>query len=525
MKLSDIVFCKRPAPPDGLPVLPDVTEIFSLSRDEVDALPERFAVRGESGFGTATREMLLFLRRCCVPGLFTDMLESRPVGVVAIDDESRIFYANAAYSQIIGVPRQLVLGRFIRDIEPDAAILEVLSGRQVVHDRTVWLNSVKRYVRVNISPLSKDGAPWGAVSFFTDVTETTLLAGELDKARHLADHLRQELESHRSLPKSFDEIIGKNPQLVRVLQTANIVARTDAPLLIQGEHGVGKEVLARAVHAASPRRDKPFIAVNCAAVPDTLLESELFGYEEGAFTGARRGGRMGKFELADKGVLFLDEIGDMPPAMQAKLLRALQYKEIEKIGRGRTVAVDVRVITATNRNLENMVRAGTFRADLYYRLNMVALTLPPLRERKDDIALLAEDILRACNAKYGKNLALSPQLYAALLRHDWPGNVRELANSLEYAVIMCPSGLILPEHLPAQFLPADEPESAVGVATLTGTWPGTWPGTWKETMRAAEKQLLQQSLAMCGNNRSQAIRSLGLSRRAFYEKLKFYGLF
>jgi len=299
-------------------------------------------------------------------------------------------------------------------------------------------------------------------------------------------------------------------------------------VLILGEHGVGKEVLARAVYAASPRSGKAFIPVNCAAIPDALLESELFGYEEGAFTGAKRGGAVGKFELADGGVLFLDEIGDMPLSMQAKLLRALQEKEVEKLGRNKNVPVDVRVITATNRDLKTMVREGLFRADLYYRLNMVTITIPPLRERPDDIGLLAADILAKCCRKYGKTPAISPQLYAILHSHSWPGNVRELANILEYAVIMCPGSLILPEHLPAQFLETDGQGNGHGAGQSSANAPAApasaLEGTWKDVIGRTERDLLRHALETCNGNKSEAIRKLGISRKAFYDKLRLHSL-
>jgi PAS domain S-box-containing protein len=519
MKFADVVFL-RPGRtvPAGHRTIPASADLFSLSDRQFAQLPESIAIVDDGGTSAAVveKEFLNYLRRCCTPNQLMEILENAPVGVVAIDDESRIFYTNAAYTRVIGVPKQLVLGQYMRDLEPDAAILEVLSGRNAVIDRTVWVSSAKRHVRVNISPITRNGSLWGAVSFFTDITETTRLAGELSRVRSLADHFRKELESQSELPKGFADIIGRNPQFLRVLQTASIVAKTDASILILGEHGVGKEVLARAVHTASPRSNRPFIAVNCAAVPDSLLESELFGYEEGAFTGASRGGSMGKFELADGGVLFLDEIGDMPATMQAKLLRALQEKEIEKIGRKKTIAVDVRIIAATNRNLEEMVRSGRFREDLYYRLNVVSLTIPSLRDRLDDIGPLAADILDKCARKYAKHITPSPQLIDALRRHSWPGNVRELANVLEYSVIMCPDSLLLPEHLPPR-LPRSSVQADGEVEPVRGTW--------KDVMHHTEKQLLQTALLDAKGNRSKAIRALGLSRKAFYARLRLYGLF
>ena len=523
MKLSDVVFLKPgQTTSDEGGTLPADADLFSLSERRFQSLPERVAiVDGDSLGAVVEKELLSFLRRRCSANQLLAMLENAPIGVVAIDNDSRIFYANFAYTRILGVPKQRVLGQYMRVLEPEAEILKVLNGSESVIDRTVWITSVKRHVRVNIAPIALNGRAWGAVSFFTDVTESTRLAGELSRAKNLADHFQRELETQAELPQGFDDIIGRNSRFVKVLQTAGIVAKTDAPVLIQGEHGVGKEVLARAVHRASPRATRPFISVNCAAVPETLLESELFGYEDGAFTGARRGGRMGRFELADGGVLFLDEIGDMPASMQAKLLRVLQEKEIEKIGRKKTIKVDVRIIAATNRNLEVMVGEGGFRADLYYRLNVVSLTIPPLRERIDDIPYLAEDMLEKYNKKYGKDVALSFPLREALHHHGWPGNVRELANILEHAVIMCSGPLLLPEHLPAKFLrPSARKDSETG-EPLAPLIPGKG---WQEAIGRTETRLLRQALTEAGGNRSEAIRLLGISRKAFYSKLKRYGL-
>ncbi len=496
-------------------VLPADTDIFALDEPAFARLGDTVTAVDTDGAAHIEKRLLAYLRTHCQREPLTAILDAAPVGVVAIDDDSRIFFINKAYTDILGVPRQRVIGRLMHELEPDAAILSVIRERRNVSGKTVHIQSINRHVRVNISPLRWDGRPWGAVSFFTDVSEAAALQGRLRKAETMAEHLRKTMERQIELPRSFDEIIGKNPAFLRLLGKAHLVAATDAPVLIQGEHGVGKEVLARAMHADSPRSSRPFIAVNCAAIPEALLETELFGYEDGAFTGAKKGGRPGKFELADKGTLFLDEVGDMPLSMQAKLLRALQQKEIEKVGRDRPVTVDVRIIAATNKNLHELITTRQFREDLLYRLNVVILTLPPLRERLDDIGLLSTGFVAAYNTRYSKDLVISPQLYSILHQHSWPGNIRELANILEYACIMCPKGQILPEHLPAQFSSLDPAGHASGSAL---------EGTWHEVIGRAERRLLEQALAECPGNRSEAIRRLGLSRKAFYDKLKRYGL-
>lgn len=533
MKLADLAHFKPSLSSPDAEALSAETELFSLTPEEIDSWPQIVSIYSEqNGSAVLPKELLQLIRRSA-PAHMAEILENCPTGVVVIDEESRIIFANKAYTGILGIRRQRIMGRRMKELEPEADILSVLEKGLPLLEHLSHIKSVDRYVLVNIFPLKRNGRCCGAFSFFTDVTETTRLSKALDRATHLANHLRKELDDQRGLPNGFADIIGRNNKFLKTLKTAGTVAVTDAPLLILGEHGVGKEVLARAVHAASLRRDKPLITVNCAAIPETLLESELFGYEEGAFTGARRGGALGKFELAEGGTIFLDEIGDMPLSMQAKMLRALQEKEIEKIGRGAPVSIDVRILAATNRDLADMVESGHFRADLYYRLNMVTVTIPPLRDRTDDIYFLVDGILKKCCKKYGKNLGVSPVLLDTLQNHSWPGNVRELANCLEYAVIMCHGPLIEPEHLPAQFLAQSrltDGESAAAdklsfpARNTSDTPQSPFDLTWKEAVKQTEIKLLTQALTASGNNRSLAIRQLGISRKAFYAKLKEYGL-
>ena len=463
--------------------------------------------------------------------LLEKILDTVPVGVVAADTDGRIVYLNGGYERILGVRRHKVLGRLMREIEPGATLLEVLESGQPVREKTVLIRSINRHVKVNILPLREGETLLGAVSFFEDVTESQELSQELVRVTELVAHFRRELETQRELPSSFSEIEGRDPAFMEVLGKAAIVADTDAPVLLLGENGTGKEVLARAIHSASRRNGKPFIAVNCAAVPDTLLESELFGYEDGSFTGARKGGRMGKFELAEGGTLFLDEIGDMPLAMQSKLLRVLQEKEIEKIGRMGAISVNVRILAATNRDIRGLSETGGFRTDLYYRLNVVSIVLPALRQRGDDVSLLAANMLKKLNARYGKNATLAPEALQTLQRHNWPGNVRELANCLEHAVIMCERGRIGVEHLPltVRSFVLEPPQKAAPAPPPAKDGEAAFPTSaspilsWHEELARVEKRLLADALAAHGKNRSAAMRALGVSRRTFYKKLREYG--
>jgi len=310
--------------------------------------------------------------------------------------------------------------------------------------------------------------------------------------------------------------VGQNSRVKETLILAAKVARTDSTVLILGESGVGKEVLARAVHNSSRRKEMPMIKVNCAAMPEELIESELFGYEDGAFTGAKKGGKLGKFELAHSGTIFLDEIGDMSLTMQAKLLRVLQEKEFERVGGCKTVKVDIRVIAATNRDLESMIEKGTFRLDLYYRLNIVPLILTPLRERKDDLLALAKTFLNQFSREVGHELILSSKVVSFFHEYDWPGNIRELQNVLEYASIVCGGSTIGIQHLPVRIIPTDADAANVECKDK--------PYAAKEILARMEKELILSALETYNNNRTKAMKALGFSRRVFYDKLLRYGI-
>ena len=330
------------------------------------------------------------------------------------------------------------------------------------------------------------------------------------ETREQITQVAEELTSQLDVELSRFQMIGQDPQFRTLLSRAVTAAKTDATVLIRGENGVGKEGFAKLIHQASPRRNRPFITVNCAAIPEALIESELFGYEEGSFTGARKGGKLGKFELAQGGTLFLDEVGDMPLIMQSKLLRVLQGGEIEKVGREENVAVDVRIVAATNQPLEELIEQRRFRADLYYRLNVVPLSIPPLRERQGDILPLAYHFLDRYNERYQKSAVISRGAAQALLSYDWPGNVRQLQNCIESAVILCGQEEIDPADLSlgtiARPVEAAQPAETRQYGTLR-----------EETIRF-EGQLLRAVLEQCGGDRDETAHRLGISRRTFYRK-------
>jgi len=355
----------------------------------------------------------------------------------------------------------------------------------------------------------------GAFDYLTkplDIEELKIL---IEKAlEHY--HLRAEnlvLKERLGDRFDFSRIIGRSPKMKSLLDTLAMVAPSDATVLIMGESGTGKEEVANAIHHNSPRAGQPFIKVSCAALPETLLESELFGHKKGAFTGAvyRREGR---FQLAHRGTLFLDEVGEMSRATQMKLLRVLQEKEFEPVGSARTIKVDIRVIAATNRDLEKDVKDGRFREDLYYRLNVVPIVLPPLRERKEDIPPLAEHFLALYGEKNRKSLkGISGKALDLLVRYDWPGNIRELENCIERAVIMAREEVIVPADFPPQIQALSREEGTNGFNIPSGI-----------SLEEMERALIVKTLAETDGNRTRASEILGINRRTLQNKLKQYGL-
>ena len=311
-------------------------------------------------------------------------------GIVIVDKDSRIIYINDAYTRILRVERQKVLHKQISVIEPGAVILDALRDRQPRSHLPVEVKTRGKQILVNITPIFDGGEVIGAVSVFEDITELSLSHQELERAQRLSRSIfKAAADGCHTLPPEFAHIVGDSAKFLRCLRLAELVAPTDATVLVEGESGAGKEVVVDGILRLSGKRRRPFVNINCSAIPESLMESELFGYTAGSFTGAAKGGKAGKFELADGGTIFLDEIGEMPLFMQAKLLRALQSGEIQKIGSDTMQKVDVRVIAATNRNLKQMVRDGKFREDLYFRLNTFTIVIPPLRERGEDVLLLA----------------------------------------------------------------------------------------------------------------------------------------
>ncbi|MFP4070833.1 MAG: sigma-54 interaction domain-containing protein [Desulfovibrionales bacterium] len=371
---------------------------------------------------------------------FESILDSIADGVFTVDMDWNITSFNRAAAQITGIPVHEVIGQKCWDVfhsslcDGSCALETCLQHKTTITNKTIFFvrpDGIKVPVSISAGPLYNDqGELIGGVETFRDIS-----------AIHV---LRQQVEEHYT----FEDIVGKSEGLRKIFRILPQVAKSDSTVLLTGESGTGKELFAKAIHNLSNRRDKPMITVNCGALPEQLLESELFGYKAGAFTDAKRD-KPGRFDLAQGGTIFLDEIGDVPPLIQIKLLRVLQERVYEPLGDVRSVNADVRIITATNKNLEDLVAKGIFRDDLYYRLNVVRLNIPPLRKRQEDIPLLVNHLVRRFNFLQAKEISgVSEEVMGVLMHHPFPGNVRELINVLEYAFILCTEGIIQLEHLP-----------------------------------------------------------------------------
>lgn len=400
---------------------------------------------------------------------------------------------------------------------PGADGLAVLRAAKRADERTITI-IITAYGSIETAVQAmKDGAD----DFITKPFDTNLLLMQLEKGQKRYEILTENalLKQDRKSFSDMSDIIGDSPEFQQVMQQAQQVGPIDSAVLLLGESGTGKEVLARAIHALSTRHKRHFVAINCAAIPHDLLENELFGHERGAFTGADRR-KPGKLELASGGTVFLDEIGDMDPVLQAKMLRFLQEKEFERVGSNVTISVDVRVIAATNRPLRELVRKGGFREDLYYRLSVFPIELPPLRQRKSDIPLLVQHFLKHYSREFNKpGLKLGARTLERLNSYDWPGNVRELQNCIERAAILAVDEVIYPEHIAVMSI-QDIQEIDLEEFVLQGSLQDAVNGARREI----ERRMIVQSLKATGWNRSQSARELGVNYKTLLNKIKEYKL-
>lgn len=395
------------------------------------------------------KEELLEFKR--LKGELETILNSVQEAIEVADNTGIIKYVNPAFTRVTGVLETQRINKNIFKVSPHGALAQSLVSQKPVHGHRTKVGGSGVEVISNSAPILVDGKIEGAVVVFQPITDIIKLMEELQKSNTIIENLYARIGQITGSKYNFDDLIGRSKTFKATMEMAKKSARSDSTVLITGESGTGKELYAHAVHQASQRRDKPFIKVNCAAIPESLLESEFFGHEKGAFTGAVRT-KLGKVELANGGTLFLDEIGDMNLFLQAKLLRVIQDREFERVGGTQTIKVNVRFIAATNRKLKSMVRKGTFREDLYYRLNVVELSVPPLRERKDDIPVLTEYLIIKFNRKLGKKVkGVSPEALQLLVSYDWPGNVRELENVLERAMVVVEEN-VLTHHQLSQYI-------------------------------------------------------------------------
>jgi PAS domain S-box-containing protein len=429
------------------------------------------------------------------------ILESISDGVFTVDLDWRITSFNRAAEEITGISRVEAIGRRCSDVfrasmcEAECALRRTLeTGDPVINRSAFIVNADGRRVPISVSTaLLRD--------------ESGKIAGGAETFRDLSvvEELRKELQGRFEI----GDFISRSPLMRDLFELLPQIAASEATVLIEGETGTGKELLARALHSFSRRKARPFIAVNCGALPDTLLESELFGYRAGAFTGATRN-KAGRFAMADGGTLFLDEIGEVSPALQLRLLRVLQEKTYEPLGATAAVRANVRVISATNRQLVEEVKKGTFRQDLFYRLNVITLDVPPLRKRKEDIPLLVERFMERLARRHGRQLAsVSPDAMSLLMAHDYPGNVRELENILERAFVLCTGERILTRHLPPE---------------LAGRFARSPARSMTAAVRSAEAQAIRDALRRAHNNREAAARLLGMHKSTLFRKIKALGI-
>ena len=430
-------------------------------------------------------------------------------GIIVCDREARVVFINQVYAELLKIDRSEAVGRKIQEFFPASRLnLVIQSGQAELGQRCALKTDTP--LLVNRIPLKHKGQTTGAIlqTVFRDYQHFTDLWSRLNMLEKEVKYYKGGLDSLLSAKYTFKSIIGQSRVIDEVKTLTHKYAQSDAPVLITGPTGTGKELFAHAVHNASPRKAGPFVCLNCAAIPRELLESELFGYTSGAFTGASRKGKPGQIELAHQGTLYLDEIGELPPAAQVKLLRVLDTKVLGKIGAVKSTQVNFRLVAATNRDLPERIARRQFRDDLYYRLNAMTVSVPPLARRREDIPLLVrhflDDLLRP-------DLTLSEEALAILKRYDWPGNVRELKNVVERAISLTDSHQIGVEQLPqtiSSCLPGSTPESGNPDTLLA------------DEIARKEKTLIQERLAYHHKNMAKTARSLGISRSTLYEKCK-----
>ncbi|WP_433743861.1 sigma-54 interaction domain-containing protein [Falsibacillus pallidus] len=437
------------------------------------------------------------------------ILENAFEWIVVVDKDGLITYMNKNYCDFVEVRQEEVVGRHVTEvIENTRMHIVAQTGKEELADLQYIRGNYMIANRIPIILKDECVGAFGTV-IFRDASQWMQMSSHVKSLMSKIQSYIQDINNGAKY--TLDDILTESSMVQELKDKVKLVAASDISILIRGESGTGKELFAHSIHQISNRSHQPFIKLNCAAIPEHLLESELFGYEEGAFTGAKKGGKKGKFQLADGGTLFLDEIGDMPMNMQVKLLRALQDGEIEPVGATKAVSVNVRILAATNRPLERMMEEKRFREDLYYRINVIPFYIPPLRNRYEDISLLAGHFVQKVSNKIGKRiLGMEDKVLEKFLHYSWPGNIRELENAVEAAVHLTEKEKITMDSLP-EYL-RDPAVFSLGSKKL------------KEILEETEKGVLQRSLEKFPNDKLAAAHSLGISKSTLYEKLNKYGL-
>lgn len=445
------------------------------------------------------------------------IIESSYDGLYITDGNGKTLCLNKAFEMITGINGREFLGRNVHDIAREGIVSESVSSLALARKETVTIIQETRSGKTTLatgSPVfDKNGNIFRVVCNVRDITELNMLKQKLEQVQGLSQHYESQLKTLR-IYSGTDKIISKSSEMRKLLETVVRLAEVDSTILINGESGTGKELIAETIHNYSTRAQKPFVKVNCGAIPENLLESELFGYDYGAFTGAKKEGKAGYFELAHEGTLFLDEIGDLPFNLQVKMLRVLQSKEINRVGGRQAQKVDVRILAATNRNLLEMVQKKEFREDLYYRLNVIPILIPPIRERKEDIPVLIMHFIALFNRKYKLNKRISPDVVDILMAYDWPGNVRELENLIERLVVISSSDIISRDELPVHLVSAVLDSPRVSVSAIVPL---------KEAVESVEKQLLEKAFAQYRTTR-QIAKKLEVNASTVVRKAAKYGI-
>ena len=444
------------------------------------------------------------------------IIKSTQDAISVVDEEGKGILINPAYTRLTGLSEEDVIGKpaDVDIAEGESMHYQVLKTKEPVKGVRMKVGPQKKDVIVNVAPIIVEGELKGSVGVIHDVSEIKQLTEELDQAKRMLRQLKARY--------SFADIVGESDTMRAAINKARKASSTPATVLLRGESGTGKELFAHAIHNESSRSERKFIRVNCSSLSDSLLESELFGYVEGAFTGAKKEGKKGLFEEADGGTIFLDEIGKISDNLQVKLLRVLQEKEIVRVGDTRPVKIDVRIICATNINLERAVQEGKFREDLYYRLNVIPIKIPPLRERKEDIESLVRHTIRKFNQEYGRAVqGIEPEALEILQDYNWPGNVRELENIIGQAMIHMnlDEEYIAEHHLPV--LREDRIETPE-VEPISST--SLEDHSLKEIIEETEKKLIIKALNKTEGNRTEAAKNLGIAVRSLYYKMDKYGI-